>query len=165
MQKLDLINLNELVSKFSIGATAAIITSMGLIVGLAQGAATKSGIITGLLVVAIADNVSDSLGIHMYSESQGAKSRDVAVSTYGNFLVRLLITFIFIGIVLLLRPATAAIASATFGLVILTVMSYYISLSKKSKPSIEILWHLVVAIAVIFVSKYLGVFIASRLLS
>lgn len=49
------ININE----FSIGATAAIITSMGLIAGLTQGYDARVGIITGLLIIAIADNISD----------------------------------------------------------------------------------------------------------
>jgi hypothetical protein len=84
------------------GATAAIITSMGLIAGLTHGDNAKTGIITGLLIVAIADNISDSLGIHIYKESEGASRRDINSFTYGNFVVRLFFAFTFILIVLLL---------------------------------------------------------------
>jgi hypothetical protein len=63
------------INKFSIGATTAITTSMALIAGLTQGGNVKTGIITGLLIIAIADNISDSLGIHIYKES-GKKKGD-----------------------------------------------------------------------------------------
>ena len=94
---------------FSIGATAAIITSMGLIAGLTQGANAKVGIITGLLIFAVADNISDSFSIHIYKESEGASSKEVSVSTFGNFAVRLLLVLTFASLVLFLPPNAALI--------------------------------------------------------
>ena len=61
------------VNKFSMGATAAIITCMGLVAGLNQGNGSKTSIITGLLIIAIADNIADSLGIHIYKQNPLAK--------------------------------------------------------------------------------------------
>ncbi|HVO76776.1 MAG TPA: hypothetical protein VMT60_02215, partial [Candidatus Bathyarchaeia archaeon] len=81
------------INKFSMGATAAIITSMGLIAGLNQGDSARISVITGLLIIAIADNVSDSLGIHIYKESEGASRRDINSFTYGNFTIRLFLAF------------------------------------------------------------------------
>src|ERR1017187_5090628 len=52
------------IRNFSFGATAAIVTSIGLIIGLDAATATKATILSGLLIVAIADNLTDSLSVH-----------------------------------------------------------------------------------------------------
>jgi len=147
-----MININ----KFSIGATAAITTSMGLIAGLTQGETAKTSIITGLLIIAVADNISDSLGIHIYKESEGASKEDINSYTYGNFIVRLLLAFTFVLIVLLFPPRLALIVSSIWGLVLLAILSYLIAKSKKANPFLEVVWHLAVALLVIVVSKLLG---------
>lgn len=144
------------VNKFSMGATAAITTSMGLIAGLTHGSDTRIGIITGLLIVAIADNVSDSLGIHVYIESEGASRRDINSITYGNFLARLFLVFIFIVIILLFPPNIALVISSVWGLVLLAALSYFIAKGKNTSPAREIIWHLVVALAVVAGSNLLG---------
>lgn len=155
----NMVNIN----KFSIGATAAITTSMGLIAGLAHGESAKISVVTGLLVIAVADNISDSLGIHIYKESEGASKKDIRSSTFGNFIVRLVLAFTFIGIVLLFPSPFAFIVSSVWGLVGLAVLSYLISKSKKTNPLREIAWHLIVALFVIVVSRILGNFILNEI--
>jgi VIT1/CCC1 family predicted Fe2+/Mn2+ transporter len=147
-----MININ----KYSIGATAAIITSMGLIAGLTQGIGEKSNIITGLLIIAIADNISDSFSIHMYKESEGASKKEINSSTIGNFITRFIIAFSFVLIIFFLPPFTAFIVSSIYGLVLLAILSYLISQHKESQPFREVAWHLVIAILVIAGSKLLG---------
>jgi VIT1/CCC1 family predicted Fe2+/Mn2+ transporter len=144
------------INKFSMGATAAIITSMGLVAGLNQRTGAKISIITGLLVIAIADNVSDSLGIHIYKESEGASKQDIRSTTYGNFFVRLILAFTFVAIVMLFSSRTAFIVSSVWGLVLLAILSHLIAKRRKTRPLREIAWHLVVALAVIAGSKLLG---------
>jgi VIT1/CCC1 family predicted Fe2+/Mn2+ transporter len=151
------------INKFSIGATAAITTSMGLIAGLAHGESARISIITGLLVIAIADNIADSLGIHIYKESEGASKSDIRSSTFGNFFVRLVLATTFVLIVLLLPPNLALIVASVWGLVLLAVLSYLIAGKKKTRPFKEIAWHLAVALFVIAVSKIVGHLIATRL--
>lgn len=138
------------------GATAAIITSMGLVAGLNQGNGAKISIITGLLVIAIADNISDSLGIHIYKESEGASRQDIKSTTYGNFIVRLFLAFTFVAIVMVFSSRIAFIVSSIWGLVLLAILSYLIAKRRKTKSSREIVWHLVVALIVIAGSKLLG---------
>jgi vacuolar iron transporter family protein len=149
--------------KFSMGATAAIITSMGIISGLAYGRSAKSSIIAGLLIVAIADNISDSLGIHIYKESEGVSRREINSSTYGNFIVRLILVMSFAVIVLLLPSQAAFVVSSIWGLTLLSILSYSIAKTKKTNASLEIIWHLIVAIIVIIGSKFLGSLIYSKI--
>jgi VIT1/CCC1 family predicted Fe2+/Mn2+ transporter len=129
---------------------------MGLIAGLAQGGNSKIGIVTGLLVVAIADNVSDSFSIHIYKESEGASRREINLSTFGNFIVRLFLVFTFVSIVLIFSPLLALIVSSIWGLILLTVLSILIAKHKQTHPLREIIYHLIVALMVIVGSKLLG---------
>ena len=87
-------------TKFSFGATSAIITSLGLIAGLDSLSHPKSGIIGGILVIALADNVSDSVGIHIYQESECIPDKEVWFSTFSNFFTRILVSSTFIVLVL-----------------------------------------------------------------
>jgi vacuolar iron transporter family protein len=151
------------ISEFSIGMTAAIVTSMGLIAGLAQGGGTKADIIAGLLIFAIADNISDSLGIHIYKESEGASRQEITLITLGNFIIRLLLALTFVLIIFLLDPHQAFIFASIWGLILLTILSYGIARIKQSHPMKEIVYHLIIAIMVIIGSRFIGSFISSHI--
>lgn len=149
--------------KFSLGGTAAIITSMGLIAGLNYGEHAKVSVIGGLLIIAIADNISDSFGIHVYKESETSDQKEIFSTTIGNFLVRLFLSLSFVLLVILL-PTNLVFYIATFwGLLLLTILSYYISEFKKASRLREILIHLAVAIIVVVASKYIGLIISKNL--
>ncbi len=60
---------------FSFGSTSAVVTSMGLIIGLGTATAQVSTIVSALLIVGVADNISDSLSIHMYQEAEKLEER------------------------------------------------------------------------------------------
>ena len=71
----------------SFGSTAAIVTSMALIFGLDAATATKSTIVSGLLIVALADNLTDALSMHVYEESHGRLlPREAFFATFSNFV-------------------------------------------------------------------------------
>ena len=55
---------------FSFGLTSGIITTLGLIVGLHSSTHSKLVIIGGILVIAIADALSDAMGMHISEESE-----------------------------------------------------------------------------------------------
>ena len=141
---------------FSIGTTAAIVTSMGLIAGLAQGNYTKTGLITSLLVFAIADNISDSLGLHIYKESEGASSRETRIFTYSNYIARLFLSATFVLIVLLFSSYLAFIISFLWGTILLAILSYFIAKKKGTNPPLEIIGHFMISLAVVLGSRFLS---------
>jgi VIT1/CCC1 family predicted Fe2+/Mn2+ transporter len=150
-------------SKYSMGATAGIITSMGLIAGLTQSDSMRQTTIAGLLIIAIADNISDSLGIHIYKESEGASRRAILSATFGNFLLRFVLVLSFILIVLFLPALQALVVASIWGLTLLVLLSYSIAIAKNTTVRVEIIWHVVVALLVIFGSKLLGGFILGHM--
>ena len=115
---------------FSFGVTSAIMTSLVLIIGLASNT-DRISLITALLIIAIADNLSDSFGIHIYQESKCITPKEVKKTTLNNFITRMLTTFVFILFVLFFPSNLAIIFSIIFGVTVLAVLSYIISKLQK----------------------------------
>lgn len=138
------------------GSSAAILTDVSLIVGLGSARSGKGPILAGLLTIAVADNISDSLGIHLYKESEGFGQRLSLLSTTLNFFSRLLISCTFIAIVLLLPMAHAVYVGLIWGLFLIVLISYLISRSNKDDPVKEMVFHVLVAVIVIALSRFLG---------
>jgi vacuolar iron transporter family protein len=143
-------------TKYSFGATSAILTCLAFIIGLSQSPNPKMSIVGSLLVIAIADNISDSLGIHIYQESDLKHQREVRVSTLLNFLTRFGVILVFIGFVVVFPAVFAVWFSVAWGLGLLVVLSYYISLEQKVNPYFAILMHVGVAVVVILASSILS---------
>ena len=147
---------------FVFGGSAAIITNISLIVGLGSAGSGKRAILGGLLTIAIADNISDSLGIHMYKESEGVGTKLSLLATTLNFCSRLLVSLSFVSLVLLLPVSQAIPASIAWGLLILVFFSYLINRSRRQHSILEIVKHLLVAVVVIALSRFVGTTIAEH---
>jgi len=155
LKKIDL-------TKFSFGGTSAIITNLALIIGLNTAVNAKINIISGLLIIALADNISDTLGIHIYKESEGEKSIDNWISTLTNFFSRLLVSLGFVFIIAMLSLNIATIVSIIYGLLVMSAISYIIAINKKINPFISVFEHILITTVVILLSKYVGGFIISK---
>lgn len=149
---------------FSFGVTSAIMTSLAIVIGL-SGATGNITIITALLIIAIADNISDSFGIHIYQESKCINPKEVKTTTANNFIARMLITFVFILFVIYMPINLAIIFSIIFGITILIILSYLISKSQKISPYHSVTRHLTLAIILMassFILKYIIIKVGLR---
>ena len=145
---------------YVLGSSAAIITNASLIVGLGSARAGKGPILGGLLTIALADNISDSLGIHLYKESEGCGERLSLLATVLNFSSRLLVSFSFIAMVLMFPVSQAIVLGVVWALVLLTFVSFLITQSNHENSVLEILKHILVAVVVIALSRWVGDLIA-----
>ena len=59
------------------GATSGVITTIGLIAGLNAGTKSLVAVLGGILVVAVADAMSDAMGIHLAQEADPESTHDV----------------------------------------------------------------------------------------
>lgn len=143
----------------SFGLTSAIITTLGLMIGLESGTHSKLVVIGGVLIIAIADAMSDALGIHISEESEKKHaSKEVWTSTLATFFSKFLFALTFLVPVLLLELKIAVLVNIVWGLSILTLISYKISTENKWKVILE---HLLITVLVIIISHYTGAWIAS----
>jgi vacuolar iron transporter family protein len=137
---------------FGFGATSAVMTSLAIIIGLSNSVNQKLTIITALLIIAVADNISDSFGIHIHEESHSKNRKEIRRTTNYNFLTRLVITSVFILFVLFLSTNLAIIFSIIFGIIVLVSLSYSITKSQKISPYSSIINHLTIAVIVMLAS-------------
>jgi vacuolar iron transporter family protein len=107
-------------------------------------------------VIAVADNIADSLGIHIYRETTATKKENTRMFTISNFVTRFGITFTFVALFAFLPLNYAAALCVAIGFGILVFLSYLIGVQRKTSTVKEILIHLGIAIPVIIISHFLG---------
>lgn len=149
-------------TSYIFGSSAAIITNTSLIVGLGSAGAGKAPILGGLLTFALADNISDSLAVHMYRESEDGQQQLPILVTILNFLARLLTSFSFILIVLLFPVKDSVVIAIVWGLVLLTIVSYLITRRRNKGSVVETIKHVLVAVVVIALSRLVGTLISEH---
>ena len=136
---------------------------MGLILGLQAAASPQKTIVGALLIVALADNLSDSLSVHVYQESERLDGREAFVSTVANFAVRLLVAMTFVFLVVALPGEFLPWAAAGWGMLLLAWLTHRIALARGAPVGKEIAKHFVIAVVVLAVSRALGTWIAGAL--
>ena len=135
---------------------------MGLVVAFDGGTTSKATLISSLLVVAIADNLADSLAIHVYQESENLDARQAFRSTVANYVTRLVVAGSFV-ILALVMPAPRLVPVAlAWGMALLCALTYFVARARGVAPGLEVLKHLAVAIVVILVSRGIGAWILAR---
>ena len=145
---------------YILGSSAAIMTNISLIVGMGTARAGKVSILSGLFTVALADNISDSLGVHLYKESEGYAERLSSLATVLNFLSRLLVSLTFVAIVLIFPLSQAIIVGIVWTLLLLTLISYLVTRSNQENSILQIIRHVLIAAIVILLSWGVGHLIA-----
>jgi len=147
---------------FSFGLTSAIITTLGLIVGLHSGTHSRLVVIGGILTIAIADAFSDALGIHISEESENTHStREIWEATIATFLSKFFFATTFIIPVLVFPLTTAIFVNIAWGLSLLGIFSFYMAKEQQVKPWGVISEHLLIALVVIVITHFVGTLVAS----
>ena len=145
----------------SFGSPSAIVTSMALIVGLDTATATRMTVLASLLIIGIADNLTDSLSVHIYQESERLAEKHAFRTTVANFAARFAVSLSFILLFLVLPTVVAVYACLAWGGFLLSWLSYLLAKARGVGPLSEILKHLGVAVAVIVLSSAIGLLIRS----
>ena len=142
---------------FSFGLTSGVITTLGLIVGLNSSTHSKLVVISGILIIAIADAFSDALGIHISEESENKHTeKEIWASTLSTFFTKFIFALTFVIPVILFPLSTAIIISVIWGLFIISIFSFKIASEQKKNPLIVVLEHLIISIIVKAATYYIG---------
>jgi len=144
------------IRNYSFGATAAVVTSIGLIIGFDAATATRATMLSGLLIVAIADNLTDSLSVHIYQESESLEPRAAFHTILMNLAARFALSLSFVFLIIILPQRVAVVASILWGLFLLTGLSYALARARKLPVLPEITKHVTVAALVMLTSKIIG---------
>lgn len=144
------------------GATSGVITTIGLIVGLNSGTRSITAVLGGILVIAVADAMSDALGIHLAEEADPDTDHvHVWAATIATFLTKFVFSISFAVPLLLLPLGPAVVVSVAWGILVIVVLSYFLARSQNESPVSIVAEHVGIAILVLVLSHYIGVWVAA----
>lgn len=145
------------ITGLSFGLTSGVITTLGLMVGLNSGTHSRPIVIGGILTIAIADAMSDALGIHVSEESKNnSPARQIWESTLATFLAKFVIALTFAVPVLVAPLDQAILISIMWGLFLLAGLSFFIAKTQGIAPWKVIGEHLVIALCVVALTHAVG---------
>ncbi len=141
----------------SFGFTSGVITTLGLMVGLHSGTHSRAIVIGGILTIAIADAMSDALGIHISEESKNSgPTRQIWEATLATFTAKFLVSLTFVVPVMFGLLEYAIVMSVMWGLFLLTVLSFFVARAQGIAPWKVISEHLFIALCVIVLTHVIG---------
>ncbi|MFH1221953.1 MAG: hypothetical protein V1492_02610, partial [Candidatus Micrarchaeota archaeon] len=138
----------------SFGITSAVITTLGLIVGLNSTTHSHLTVLGGIFIIAIADAFSDALGMHISQESECRyTAQEIWKATISTFVSKFIFAMTF-AVPVLLVPGlldlnTAIIIDVAWGFSLLALFSYRLAKRSKTNPVEVIGEHLLTAILVV----------------
>ena len=139
------------------GATSGVITTLGLITGLNAGTHSMTAVLGGIFVIAVADAMSDALGIHLAEEANpNATTQHIWSATISTFLNKFIFAISFAVPLLLLPLNQAVIASLLWGMLVIIVLSYFLARAQKVSPVLIVAEHLGIATLVVVLSHLIG---------
>ncbi len=145
------------ITGLSFGLTSGVITTLGLMVGLNSGTHSRPIVIGGILTIAIADAMSDALGIHVSEESKNnSPARQIWESTLATFLAKFVIALTFAVPVLVAPLDQAILISIMWGLFLLAGLSFFIAKTQGIAPWKVIGEHLAIALCVVALTHAVG---------
>lgn len=143
------------------GATSGVITTTGLITGLNAGTHSVTAVLGGIFVIAVADAMSDALGIHLAEEANpSATTYHIWSATISTFINKFIFAISFAVPLLLLPLDQAVIASLMWGTIVIIALSYFLARAQKVSPILIIAEHLGIAILVVVFSHLIGVWVS-----
>jgi VIT1/CCC1 family predicted Fe2+/Mn2+ transporter len=137
--------------------TSGVITTLGLIVGLNSSTKSKLAVTAGIIILAIADGLSDARGIHVSEEAEGEHtSFELWESTLCTFLSKLFVALSFIVPIELLDLSISIYVSITWGLLLISIFSVYMAKTQGTSPYKVLAEHVLVAIIVVIAAHLVG---------
>lgn len=142
------------------GATSGVITTVGLIAGLYAGTESVVAVLGGIFVIAVADAMSDALGIHLAEEANpDSTSEHIWAATFSTFCTKFIVAISFAIPILWLPLDTAVIVSMCWGLIVIALLSFFLARWQQNAVLPVVFEHLGIAVSVIVISHFIGVWV------
>ncbi len=147
----------------SFGLTSGVITTLGLMAGLHAGTHSRPAVLGGILTIAVADAMSDALGIHVAEESKNqGNAVEIWESTVATFLAKFIIAGTFAVPVLFMPLDLAMVVGLGWGLLLLSALSYGLAREQRVPPWKVIGEHVLIGFFVVAVTHFLGEWVRGR---
>lgn len=117
----------------------------------------------GLLIIGIADNLTDSLSVHIYQEAERLAERQAFQTTVSNYVARLAVSVSFACLFFLLPSPVAIYACLLWRFFLLCGLTYLLANARGVGALAEICKHADVAVVVIVTSKAVGLLVRAMM--
>ena len=139
------------------GLTSGVITTLGLMVELHSGTHSRTVVIGGIPTIAIADAMSDALGIHVSEESKNrGPTRQIWEATLATFVAKFVIAMTFVVPVMIRSLDQAIVISGIWGMLLLAALSFFVARARAIPPWKVIGEHLLIALCVVVITHAVG---------
>ena len=145
----------------SFGLTSGVLTTLGLIVGLYAGTRSKLAVVGGIFTIAVADALSDALGMHVHEESENEHTPgQIWAATGATFITKLVTSLSFLVPLFTLDLPAAVVTSVIWAFALLAWLSYRLAVDQGASPWRAIAEHLTIAVVVVAITHLVGVWVA-----
>lgn len=133
------------------------ITTTGLMVGLYAGTESVVAVVGGVMVIAIADALSDALGIHVAQEADpSATTTHIWAATFATLITKFVVASSFIAPLLWLPLRAGVLVALLWGVVVMTVLSIQLARSRGVRALPIVAEHLAVGLLVVILAHVTG---------
>ncbi len=159
---------HQFITGASFGLTTAVITSLGILVGMYSATSSKLAVLAAIIIMAIADGLSDAVSLHTVEEAEVEKgenkhsTKEIWLTTLFAFIAVCGFTLTFAIPVIIFPLKIAILTAIVWGMALLIVLNLFIAKTKNEKPTKLIIEHVLLAIFVIIISYFVGVVIAMK---
>ena len=120
--------LAEKFGKYSFGISGAVLTTLGVTMGLNSATSSVKVILGGIISIATADSMADAMGMYATKKAERGISNKTAINCAINvFLSKVFFTLSFAIPYLLLPLGTAMIVAVIWGLILISFMNIIIA--------------------------------------
>jgi VIT1/CCC1 family predicted Fe2+/Mn2+ transporter len=157
---------HQLITGISFGLTTSVITSLGMIVGVHSATGSKLAVVSGIVIMAIADGLSDAISLHTAEEADVEEGRgkhtpkEIWLTTLFTFISVSGSTLTFAVPLLLFALETAIYLAIAWGMLVLILLNLYIAKIRNESALKLTFEHILLAILVIIVSRFTGDLVA-----
>ena len=152
-----LLKIHERFGILAFGISSAVLTTLGMIVGLNSATSSRLAVISGIAAVAVADSLSDSLGMYAQKNSErGASKRTAFKHAFGAFFGKLIFALTFLLIFIIFPFASAMYISIAWGLLLIMFVNIQIAFIHEESVFKNVIKNIFIAIAVIIASYLAG---------
>ncbi len=154
----------SIIGNFSFGISSAVLTTLGMIVGLDSATNSEFAVISGIVSVAVADSFSDAIGMYSSKKSErGVSSSTAFKSAFNVFLGKLIFTLSFIIPFLFFSYNKAIILSIIWGLILLAIVNIQIAYVNEENTLTSVIKNTFIALIIMLLSFIAGIIVSSLL--
>tara|TARA_Y100000310_G_C20551832_1_gene748475 strand:+ start:43 stop:1083 length:1041 start_codon:yes stop_codon:yes gene_type:complete len=151
------LKIHERFGKFAFGISSAVLTTIGIIMGMNSATSSLIAVVSGIAVVATADSLSDAIGMYASKKSERGISATTAFRSALNvFLGKAIFSATFIIPFMVFSFSNAISASIIWGLLLLTFVNIQIAFIQEENIPLVVTKNLFVAIIVMALSYFVG---------